>query len=69
VSNEIETKQDIILNKQEIETFFLIRTLPIPQKHNCSATLYMAWLELLTYNMPPFLLIRGNQTSVLTFYC
>jgi hypothetical protein len=23
VSNEIETKQDIILNKQEIETFFL----------------------------------------------
>jgi solute carrier family 12 sodium/potassium/chloride transporter 2 len=69
VSNEIETKQDIILNKQEIETFFLIRTLPIHQKHNCSATLYMAWLELLTYNMPPFLLIRGNQTSVLTFYC
>jgi hypothetical protein len=29
---------------------------------------WMAWLEALTANMPPFLLVRGNQTSVLTFF-
>lgn len=33
-----------------------------------SAPLYMSWLELLTNDMPPFLLIRGNQCSVLTYY-
>lgn len=33
-----------------------------------SAPLYMSWLEMLTKDMPPFLLVRGNQTSVLTFY-
>jgi solute carrier family 12 sodium/potassium/chloride transporter 2 len=38
------------------------------RKGDFSAPLYMAWLEALTANMPPFLLVRGNQTSVLTFY-
>jgi solute carrier family 12 (sodium/potassium/chloride transporter), member 2 len=33
-----------------------------------SAPLYMSWLEMLTRDMPPMLLVRGNQTSVLTFY-
>jgi solute carrier family 12 sodium/potassium/chloride transporter 2 len=33
----------------------------------CSA-LYLVWLELLTRDMPPTLLVRGNQSSVLTFY-
>lgn len=40
----------------------------MPRKGTVSAPLYMAWLELLTAGMPPFLLVRGNQTSVLTFY-
>ncbi|CAG2112238.1 unnamed protein product [Medioppia subpectinata] len=44
-------------------------TLPIPRKYKCSATLYMCWLEVLTYDMPPLLMIRGNHESVLTFYC
>ncbi len=30
--------------------------------------LYMSWLEVMTRDMPPFLLIRGNQDSVLTYY-
>lgn len=33
-----------------------------------SAPLYMSWLEVLTKDIPPILLIRGNQSSVLTFY-
>ncbi|KAI9550869.1 hypothetical protein GHT06_000210 [Daphnia sinensis] len=44
------------------------RTLPISQKGKVSGALYMSWIEMLTANMPPFLLVRGNQTSVLTFY-
>ena len=44
------------------------RTLPMPRMGTVSAPLYMAWLETLTKDMPPFLLVRGNQTSVLTFY-
>lgn len=46
----------------------IVMTLPMPRKGTVSAPLYMAWLELLTADMPPFLLVRGNQTSVLTFY-
>jgi solute carrier family 12 sodium/potassium/chloride transporter 2 len=40
----------------------------MPRKGGVSAPMYMAWLEALTANMPPFLLVRGNQSSVLTFY-
>merc|ERR1712136_119936 len=46
----------------------IVMTLPMPRKGTVSAPLYMAWSELLTADMPPFLLVRGNQTSVLTFY-
>lgn len=50
------------------EANLVVMTLPIPRKNIISAPLYMAWLELLTRDMPPILLVRGNQTSVLTFY-
>uniref|UniRef100_A0A1B6I7U9 SLC12A transporter C-terminal domain-containing protein n=2 Tax=Homalodisca liturata TaxID=320908 RepID=A0A1B6I7U9_9HEMI len=46
----------------------IVMTLPIPTKEVLTATLYMAWLETLSKDMPPFLLVRGNQQSVLTFY-
>ncbi|RXG73338.1 Solute carrier family 12 member 2 [Armadillidium vulgare] len=46
----------------------IVMTLPLPRQNRVSAPLYMAWLETLTKDMPPFLLIRGNQQSVLTFY-
>ncbi|EFX74115.1 hypothetical protein DAPPUDRAFT_324599 [Daphnia pulex] len=44
------------------------RTLPMPRKEAVSAPMYMAWLETLIANMPPFLFVGGNQTSVFTFY-
>lgn len=40
----------------------------MPRLGSCSAPLFMAWTETLTADMPPFLLIRGAQQSVLTFY-
>lgn len=39
----------------------------VPQG-SVSAPLYMAWLEMLSRELPPTLFVRGNQTSVLTFY-
>ncbi|KAJ9588117.1 hypothetical protein L9F63_018508, partial [Diploptera punctata] len=50
------------------DSTFVVMSLPIPRKDVVSAPLYMAWLELLTKGMPPYLIIRGNQTSVITFY-
>ncbi|GFS33674.1 bumetanide-sensitive sodium-(potassium)-chloride cotransporter [Nephila pilipes] len=57
-----------LLHKYSKHSSLIAMTLPMPRKSVCSAALYMAWLETLTKDMPPFLLIRGNQTSVLTFY-
>lgn len=48
--------------------YIVYRTLPMPRKNVVPASLYMSWLETLTQGMPPFLLVRGNQNSVLTFY-
>lgn len=46
----------------------VVMSLPMPRQGAVSAPLYMSWLEVLTRDMPPFLLIRGNQMPVLTFY-
>jgi solute carrier family 12 sodium/potassium/chloride transporter 2 len=50
------------------DSTFVVMTLPIPRKGTVSAPLYMAWLDFMSKGMPPFLFVRGNQTSVLTFY-
>ncbi|KRZ50262.1 Solute carrier family 12 member 1 [Trichinella nativa] len=47
---------------------FQFQTMPIPRRRVCSDLLYMIWLDVLTRGMPPVLLVRGNQRSVLTFY-
>ncbi|NXO01518.1 S12A3 protein, partial [Rhinopomastus cyanomelas] len=45
-------------------------TLPIGRKGRCPSPLYMAWLETLSQDLrPPIILTRGNQENVLTFYC
>nr|XP_050849728.1 bumetanide-sensitive sodium-(potassium)-chloride cotransporter isoform X1 [Vespula vulgaris]XP_050849729.1 bumetanide-sensitive sodium-(potassium)-chloride cotransporter isoform X1 [Vespula vulgaris]XP_050849730.1 bumetanide-sensitive sodium-(potassium)-chloride cotransporter isoform X1 [Vespula vulgaris]XP_050849731.1 bumetanide-sensitive sodium-(potassium)-chloride cotransporter isoform X1 [Vespula vulgaris]XP_050849732.1 bumetanide-sensitive sodium-(potassium)-chloride cotransporter isofo len=57
-----------LLLENSMEANLIVMTLPMPRKGAVSAPLYMAWLESLTRDMPPFLLVRGNHTSVLTFY-
>jgi solute carrier family 12 sodium/potassium/chloride transporter 2 len=57
-----------LVMENSLEANLVVMTLPMPRKNIVSAALYMAWLETLTRDMPPFLLVRGNQTSVLTFY-
>ncbi|XP_026672114.1 bumetanide-sensitive sodium-(potassium)-chloride cotransporter [Ceratina calcarata] len=57
-----------LLFENSMDANLVVMTLPMPRKGAVSAPLYMAWLETLTRDMPPFLLVRGNHTSVLTFY-
>ncbi len=45
----------------------VVMTLPLPEK-DLPHALYLAWLDFLSRKMPPFLLVRGNQESVLTYY-
>lgn len=57
-----------ILHNHSKTSRLIVITLPMPRKNSCPPLLYMAWLETLTKNMPPMMLMRGNQTDVLTFY-
>lgn len=57
-----------LLLKHSTEASLIVMSLPMPRQGAVSAPLYMSWIEVLTKGMPPFLLIRGNQNSVLTFY-
>ena len=45
----------------------IVMSMPMPRQGTISAPLYMSWLEMLTKDMPPFVLVRGNQSSVLSF--
>uniref|UniRef100_A0A671X729 Solute carrier family 12 member 2 n=1 Tax=Sparus aurata TaxID=8175 RepID=A0A671X729_SPAAU len=75
--NELElyrakTNRQIRLNellKEHSSTANLIvMSLPLARKGAVSSALYMAWLEGLSKDLPPMLLVRGNHQSVLTFY-
>ncbi|XP_043379587.1 solute carrier family 12 member 1 isoform X2 [Chelonia mydas] len=46
----------------------IVLSLPVAKKGVVSDHLYMAWLEILSKNLPPILLVRGNHKNVLTFY-
>ncbi|XP_067665686.1 solute carrier family 12 member 2-like isoform X1 [Haliotis asinina] len=59
--------RELMLEKSR-DASLIVMTLPMPRKGTCSAGLYMSWIDTLTRDMPPILLLRGNQTSVLTFY-
>ncbi|KAG7476486.1 hypothetical protein MATL_G00083470 [Megalops atlanticus] len=75
--NELElykakTNRQIRLNellKEHSSTANLIvMSMPLARKGAVSSALYMAWLESLSKDLPPILLVRGNHQSVLTFY-
>ena len=38
------------------------------RRDKTNPALYMAWLDIMTRDLPPTLIMRGNQQSVLTFY-
>lgn len=57
-----------LLQEHSTSASLVVMSLPMPRQDAVSAPLYMSWLEMLTKDMPPFILVRGNQSSVLTFY-
>ncbi|XP_049284622.1 bumetanide-sensitive sodium-(potassium)-chloride cotransporter-like [Anopheles funestus] len=57
-----------MLLEHSAEAKLIVMSMPMPRMGTVSAPLYMSWLEMLSKDMPPMLLVRGNQTSVLTFY-
>ncbi|XP_031623786.1 bumetanide-sensitive sodium-(potassium)-chloride cotransporter [Contarinia nasturtii] len=57
-----------LLLKHSTDASLVVMSLPMPRQGAVSAALYLSWLEVLTKDMPAFLLVRGNQNSVLTFY-
>ncbi|XP_028626214.1 solute carrier family 12 member 3 isoform X4 [Grammomys surdaster] len=72
--NRIKSLRQVRLNEILLDysrdAALIILTLPIGRKGKCPSSLYMAWLETLSQDLrPPVLLIRGNQENVLTFYC
>ncbi|KAM4708087.1 solute carrier family 12 member 2 isoform 1-T2 [Discoglossus pictus] len=46
----------------------IVMSLPVARKGSVSSALYMAWIDALSKDLPPILLVRGNHQSVLTFY-
>uniref|UniRef100_A0A8C5PIT1 Solute carrier family 12 member 2 n=1 Tax=Leptobrachium leishanense TaxID=445787 RepID=A0A8C5PIT1_9ANUR len=46
----------------------IVMSFPVARKGAVSSALYMAWIEALSKDLPPILLVRGNHQSVLTFY-
>uniref|UniRef100_A0A8D2PZE9 Solute carrier family 12 member 2 n=1 Tax=Zosterops lateralis melanops TaxID=1220523 RepID=A0A8D2PZE9_ZOSLA len=68
---KVLTYRQIRLNellKEHSSTANIIVILPVARKGAVSSALYMAWLEVLSKDLPPILLVRGNHQSVLTFY-
>uniref|UniRef100_UPI00358E782F solute carrier family 12 member 2-like n=1 Tax=Myxine glutinosa TaxID=7769 RepID=UPI00358E782F len=57
-----------LLHQHSRDASLIVITLPVARKGAVPNPLYMAWLEALSRDLPPTLLIRGNQQSVLTFY-
>jgi len=57
-----------LLQEHSKNAALIMMTLPMARKGTCSAPLYMAWIEELTRDLPPIVLLRGNQSNVLTFY-
>ncbi|XP_075998050.1 solute carrier family 12 member 3 [Genypterus blacodes] len=59
-----------VLQDYSRDAALIVITMPVGRRGVCPSTLYMAWLDILSRDLtPPVLLVRGNQQNVLTFYC
>ncbi|XP_026222053.1 solute carrier family 12 member 3 [Anabas testudineus] len=59
-----------VLQDYSREAALIVITMPVGRRGVCPSMLYLAWLDFLSRDLrPPVLLVRGNQENVLTFYC
>ncbi|KAF1392621.1 hypothetical protein PFLUV_G00029970 [Perca fluviatilis] len=64
----LQVRLNEVLQENSKSANLIVVSMPIARKESVSDFLYMAWLDILTKDLPPTLLIRGNHKSVLTFY-
>ena len=57
-----------IVRQNSSKADLVVMTLPLPKSDVVPYPLYLAWLDFMSRSMPPFLFVRGNQESVLTYY-
>ncbi|KAM4553252.1 solute carrier family 12 member 3 [Fundulus diaphanus] len=72
--NMAKTLRQIRLNEVLLDysrdAALVVITMPVGRRGVCPNALYLAWLDILSRDLrPPVLMVRGNQESVLTFYC
>ncbi|XP_041980444.1 bumetanide-sensitive sodium-(potassium)-chloride cotransporter [Aricia agestis] len=65
-NRQLRLRELLLANSKDAN--LVVMSLPMPRKGSVSAPLYMAWLEMLSRDLPPMMFVRGNHTSVLTFY-
>ncbi|XP_015248340.1 PREDICTED: solute carrier family 12 member 3 [Cyprinodon variegatus] len=59
-----------VLQDYSRDAALIVITMPVGRRGVCPNSLYLAWLDILSRDLrPPVLMVRGNQESVLTFYC
>ncbi|MEQ2248894.1 hypothetical protein ILYODFUR_023779, partial [Ilyodon furcidens] len=59
-----------VLQDYSRDAALIVITMPVGRRGVCPSSLYLAWLDVLSRDLrPPVLMVRGNQESVLTFYC
>uniref|UniRef100_A0A915CQ49 DNA-(apurinic or apyrimidinic site) lyase n=1 Tax=Ditylenchus dipsaci TaxID=166011 RepID=A0A915CQ49_9BILA len=59
--------RELLLEYSSASSIVII-TLPLAAPSVVKSGIYGLWLELLSKDMPPTLFVRGNQTSVITYY-
>ena len=59
---------ELVRQKCTPDTRLVVISIPVPVTDVTTPLMYMSWLEVLSADLPPTLLVRGNQTNVLTFY-
>ncbi|XP_056591773.1 solute carrier family 12 member 2 isoform X2 [Triplophysa dalaica] len=57
-----------LLKEHSSTANLIVMSMPLARKGAISSALYMAWLDTISKDLPPILLVRGNHQSVLTFY-
>lgn len=58
-----------LMREYSQEAKLVVMTMPVPRKSVVSNFMYMSWLDVISEGLDaPIFLVRGNQTSVLTFY-
>ncbi|XP_030643017.1 solute carrier family 12 member 2 [Chanos chanos] len=57
-----------LLKEHSSTANLIVMSMPLARKGTVSSALYMSWLDTLSKDLPPILLVRGNHQSVLTFY-